>query len=520
MRRWWGAVVPLVLGAGLVPSAAAPERGPLRFRITLSKETAPDGASGRLFVLMTSSAAPQPVLRTGFVPGATWIAAMEVAHLAPGRTLEFNPDLKAFPQPFSTAKPGTYQCMALLDPDHSYARNNQDAGDFCGPVVAAAGLRPDDTAPVALSLDRVTASRPAPIDTDGVKLAELESRLLSDFWGRAIRVQAGVVLPPGYEKDPQRRYPAVYHIHGFGGDHTSAWRSGPRHSAQITAGEAAPMVHVYLNGSFPTGHHEFADSANNGPWGAALTREFIPYLEGRFRLVPRPTARFLTGHSSGGWSSLWLQVTYPEFFGGTWSTAPDPVDLRSFTGVNVTPASEDNVYRTADGKPRNLVRSGGREIASLEEFAKQEDVQGEYGGQMASFDAVWSPKGPGGRPMPLFNRETGEQDPEVQKAWQKYDIRAVLEKNWAALGPKLAGKVTVICGDEDTFHLDEAVKLLKGFFEKVKAEAVCELVPGRDHGTLFRPHDTYPKGLAARIDQEMWASFQARDPDGKKAQAQ
>src|SRR5206468_5421630 len=187
--------------------------------------------------------------------------------------------------------------------------------------------------------------------------------------------------PPDYDKDPAHRYPTVYNVHGFGGDYRGAWQRGPAIVKGIADGQRFPMVHVFLDASFPTGHHVFADSVNNGPWGRALTEEFIPYLEGRFSLVAKPSARFLTGHSSGGWSTLWLQVSHPGFFGGTWSTSPDPVDFRSFTGVDATPGSADNAYRKRDGTPRNLVRMNGHDVATLEAFARQELVQGDYGGQ-------------------------------------------------------------------------------------------------------------------------------------------
>ena len=112
--------------------------------------------------------------------------------------------------------------------------------------------------------------------------------------------------------------------------------------------------------------------------------------------------------------------------------------------------------------------------------------------------------------MPLFNRETGRQDPEVQRAWQEYDIRRVVEENWPALGPKLKGKIHVFCGAEDTFHLNEAVHLLQQFFKKAGSDAVCEIIPGRDHFNLYRPYATYPDGLDARIDREMAAACASR----------
>src|SRR5262249_19834770 len=225
------------------------------------------------------------------------------------------------------------QVMALLDLDHSYPYTGQNGGDLNSSVVKAQGLNPAHTAPVELTIDRRTEGRFKTADTDSIKLAELESPVLSKFWGRAIMMQAGVGLPPSFPKDPRKRYPSVYHVHEFGGDHAAAWRQGNRLVKAMADGKQMEMVHVFLNGRCPTGHHEFADSINNGPWGRALTQEFIPYLEKKYRLISWPYARFLTGHSSGGWSTLWLQITYPDYFGGTWSTSPDPVDLHSFTGL-------------------------------------------------------------------------------------------------------------------------------------------------------------------------------------------
>ena len=75
------------------------------------------------------------------------------------------------------------------------------------------------------------------------------------------------------------------------------------------------------------------------------------HLDATFAALADPRARLLNGHSSGGWSSLWLQVTYPEFFGGTWSTSPDPVDFRDFQRINVYSPGE-NMFRDAEGKPR------------------------------------------------------------------------------------------------------------------------------------------------------------------------
>jgi len=132
-------------------------------------------------------------------------------------------------------------------------------------------------------------------------------------------------------------------------------------------------------------------------------------------------------------------------------------------------------------------------------FCRMDDVIG-WGGQLGSFEAVFSPLDQNGRPRKLWDRSTGTLDPDVAKAWEAYDIRLVLERNWPALGPKLKGKLHVIMGDVDTFYLEGAVKLLKESLTKLGSDAVVEIVLNRDHGTLLDP------ALANRLDREMNAA--------------
>jgi hypothetical protein len=128
-----------------------------------------------------------------------------------------------------------------------------------------------------------------------------------------------------------------------------------------------------------------------------------------------------------------------------------------------------------------------------------DDVIG-WGGQLGSFEAVFSPLGPDGRPRKLWDRSTGRIDPEVARAWESYDIRLVLERNWPTLGPKLKGKIHVVVGGLDTFYLEGAVKLLKESLAKLDAGAVVEIIPDKDHGSVMSA------ALAKRFDREMKAA--------------
>jgi pimeloyl-ACP methyl ester carboxylesterase len=413
--------------------------------------------------------------------------------LVEGSVVEVDPDALAWPHPFSQAPAGTYRIAARL------VRSNRD--DVTGPVVVQA-IDPAHAGPIDLRLASSRAAAPPAEDTDTVKIVRYESHLLSAFYGRPITMGALVILPDGYGTDPRRKYVTEYQVPGFGLTFPDAIRRFLHaREPKRTDPDFVPMVRVVLPGTMASGHHVFADSPNNGPWGRALVEELIPELEHRFALIASPRARLLSGHSSGGWSSLWLQITHPDFFGGTWSTAPDPVDLRSFTTVDVTPGSKENFFRNKDGSPRMLMRDHGQDVAALEDFVRFEDVMGDVS-VFGTFDWVFSPRGPRGEPMHLFDRATGEQDPVVQRAWEKWDIHKVLDANWATLSPKLKGKLHVFAGGADTFHLNESLSLLCDFLKSKEADATCELVPGKTHFDLTGdPAD--PKSLRWRIRHEM-----------------
>lgn len=345
------------------------------------------------------------------------------------------------------------------------------------------------------------ADRPLP-EIEGIELFQFQSDLLTEFWGRPMFIEAGVVLPPDHDVDSGSS-PVCYSIHGFGGSHRSAWTRGKQIRDQMSAGDYPRMIYVFLNAQFSLGHHEFADSVNNGPWGQALTEEMIPALEEKYGAVGEPRGRFLTGHSSGGWSSLWLMVTYPEFFAATFSTAPDSVDFRDFTGINVY--DYDNAYVDPEGEDIQLVRRNGEWAMSIKGYVEREASRKSYGGQFQSFDAVFSPRGEDGRPQEMFDRETGEIDREVANAWKKYDIAMILRDNWETLGPKLKGKIRIYIGTQDTFRLEGAVKLLKHDLEALDSDAEILMVEGRDHGSLFNSHPEYwPNGMLSYIHHRMW----------------
>ena len=85
------------------------------------------------------------------------------------------------------------------------------------------------------------------------------------------------------------------------------------------------------------------------------------------------------------------------------------------------------MYRRADATPQPIIRMHGTVVATMEQMAHLEAVLGDYGGQIGSFEWVFSPRGPGGRPLPMFNRTTGAVDPKVIATMPQAPLGIVLD---------------------------------------------------------------------------------------------
>lgn len=475
---------PLLLAAALQTPA-------LQVDITFSKAVTNEPFTGRVFVIATKTPSK------GQPPGLGWFNphpcfAQDVVKWTPDTPLAFEPKF-AHPKTWAAVAKEKCYLQAILDRDQGGMSCHTAAGNaYSKPVL----YDPEKPTPIKLVIDAVIPERKF-TEKERVKLVEIESKLLSDFHKKPMKLRAGVVLPRSFDKAPEQRYPIIYEIPGFSGNHLGVFLREDR-----TDVAGVEMLYVVLDPDCRLGHHVFADSDNNGPVGKALTEELIPHIEAKFRALGKPSARFVTGHSSGGWSSLWLQVAYPDLFGGVWSTAPDPVDFRDFQMVNIYDPKQ-NLFFDAKGEGRPLARKGKQVLLRYKPFSDMEVVMGR-GGQLQSFEAVFSPKGKDGKPQPLWNRDTGVIDASIAKAWQRYDIRLIVERDWPTLGPKLAGKLHVYMGDEDTFYLDGATRLLQKSLKELKSDAVIEMFPGRDHGNLI------DAALRKRIAGEMAEAFRKK----------
>lgn len=457
------------------------------FRVVLDPSVQATPYTGRVYVAIAKGSTGEPRRRMGDWFAGTQILAMDAADAAPGSPVSITTGALSWPAAGGAIEPGTYRVQAVARRNPDSPQPGAGAGDLYSDA-ATVTLGPG-AEPATLTLSHAVPERTFR-QSDTVKLVSMVSPSLSQFHGRDVTISAGVVLPEGWKDDPSAHYPTLYWIGGFGGTHHDAAQAGRFISPPAGA---PPTIIVIPDPSCHFGHSVFADSANNGPRGKALVDELIPEVEKRYHGAASADRRFVSGISSGGWSSLWLQVAYPDTFGGVWSHCPDPVDFRDFQQINLY-APGANMYRDAEGKKRPLARNGGEVMLWYEDFVRQEEVLGD-GGQIRSFEAVFSPRGSDGRPVPLFDRQTGAVNTETARAWEKYDIRLVLERAWPAAGPRLAGKIHVYAGGLDTFYLEGAAAKLRESLSALGSDATVEIVPGA-------PHTVLPKGV-----QDMWRAI-------------
>jgi hypothetical protein len=242
------------------------------------------------------------------------------------------------------------------------------------------------------------------------------------------------------------------------------------------------------------------NSANLGPYGDAIMTELLPTVEKQFRCLGQGWSRFTYGGSTGGWEALAAQVFYPDEFNGCFAACPDPIDFRAYGSVNIY--EDQNAYYSAGPwfrVPRPSLRDWhGFMTSSVEETNRLEMVLGTHsrsGGQWDIWEAVFGPVGPDGYPARIWDKRTGVIDPKVAAYWREhYDLRNILERDWATLGPKVAGKIHIYCGTMDNYFLNNAVALMEEFLKRTSNpsfDGVVDYECGAEHcwnGDHTRPN--------------------------------
>ena len=509
--RYLHAAILLAAFLDIAPAGAA------SFSISYAPAVSDEPLDGRLILILTPNDESEPRFQVRPGVNAVQIFGVDVDGMAAGDDITIGEDVFGYPHDSLAGVPaGDYIVQALL---HKYDTFNLSNGKTVKlPMDQGEGQQwsrspgnifseatrvtlDEDTDVVALVMDRVVPPIEPPADTAYVRHVKLRSELLSEFWGRDMYLGAHVLLPAGFDEHPDARYPLVV-FHGHFPADFSGFRTEPpdpdlecEYSARFdiecynkiqqqeaydfyrrwTGPDLPRMIIIEVQHQNPYYDDSYAvNSANLGPYGDAITYELIPYIEEQFRGIGAGWARFLYGGSTGGWEALAAQIFYPDEYNGAFGACPDPIDFRAFVSVNIY--EDDNAYY-AEGPFRRVPRPERRDYlghitVTMEDEGHKELVigtRGRSGGQYDIWEAVFSPMDDDGYPKRIWNKKTGVIDRDVASYWREnYDLRHILERDWATLGPALAGKLHIYVGDMDNYYLNNAVYLAEAFLEETQ----------------------------------------------------
>jgi len=511
-RRSWSASLLVILAAGCGQPAGSPATS---FRVSYTDTAAAGPIDGRVILVLAADDAAEPRFEVRAGVNAPQILGIDVNGLGPGQEVVIDDSVFGYPYDSLAELPdGEYTIQALLHRYETFTLENgksvklpMDRGEgqrwnrAPGNIYSApARVRVDRASgePVRIVMDQVIPPIEEPADTKYIRHVRIRSELLSRFWGRDMYLGAHVLLPEGFDEHPEARYPLMV-FHGHFPDDFGGFREEPPDADleceyserfqldcynRIVQQEAHDFYRTWTGPDFPRmliieiqhanpyyDDSYAVNSANLGPYGDAITHELIPYIEETFRGIGEGWARFLYGGSTGGWEAMAAQVFYPDDYNGAFIACPDPIDFRAFVTADMY--RDDNLY-FMEGPFNRLPRPEHRDwlghvTVMLEDENHMELVLGtnsRSGGQYDIWEAVYSPMGENGYPRRAWDKRTGEIDHEVTAYWREnFDLRHILERDWATLGPRLEGKLNIYVGDMDNYYLNNAVYLTEDFLE-------------------------------------------------------
>ncbi len=464
----------------------------------------PKANSGRLilFFRAVDSRTEGEPLNGPFFEDPQPIGSVEVDSIKPGTPIKIAEASIWWPGG-SELFEGEYEVQAVLDVNND-ERGHLAPGNLVTKVVTV-DLTRGSAEVIALELTEKIPPPVLPV-LKNVEWIDLTSPILSKSIGRVVTHRAGVIFPAEYHnlKAKRRIWPTIYVIPGFGGRWTDAADLARKINLAGVSLLWPQAVYVILDPESSLGHHGFVNSALNGPRGLALVSELIPYLQERFRLIRDPSARVLTGHSSGAWTSIWLALNYPETFGAAFASSPDPLDFHTFQMNDLYRdenlfVGEDAIERPSFREPIGL----GHEFVPMlvrEEVQMERAISpnGTSGEQWDSWAAMFSPAAELERkPRRLCNPMTGVIDPVTVEAWSRFDIARRISKDWNGWGKLFVERVRVIVGERDSFYLERAaIRLRDAIATHAQEQAAAgkdfptgpgyiEVIPGATHDSVF-----------------------------------
>jgi len=144
-----------------------------------------------------------------------------------------------------------------------------------------------------------------------IDCSALNSRILKQT------VHYCVYLPSGYDagasQHPVRRYPVLYFLHGLGDNEQTLFNSGGWTLLDDLRSHQKMGDFLIVA---PEGRRSFYINSADGSvrYNDFFLREFMPYIDHAYRVLPGRAGRAISGVSMGGYGALRFAFAHPELF--------------------------------------------------------------------------------------------------------------------------------------------------------------------------------------------------------------
>jgi enterochelin esterase-like enzyme len=261
-------------------------------------------------------------------------------------------------------------------------------------------------------------------------------------------------LPPGYESEPDRRYPVIWVLASYGSWGERFFNLQPydenivqRMDRLVREGQAQPVILAFPDCFNRYGGSQYINSTAVGAYEDYLIEELIPFLDGELRTLPACEHRGVMGYSSGGYGALMLAMRHPDIFGAAASHSGDMFF--------------DYAYR--DDFPAAI-----RTLANFEsvadfiaQFLATREKKGDWHKTLGTIamSAFYSPNpdNPQGFDFP-FDLHTGVIREDVWEHWRACDPVSIAADHIEALRSLKA--LYLECGIQDEYSLFLGARLL------------------------------------------------------------
>jgi S-formylglutathione hydrolase len=183
--------------------------------------------------------------------------------------------------------------------------------------------------PAAAAPSQATVKPPEKLAGKLERVTVHGASLVGNLSGDSADRLVSVYLPPSYGREPARRYPVLYLLHGFT-DSDDKWFgfSGahfvnvPGATDRANAAGARELIVVMPNAFTKFFGSMYSSSAATGDWEAFVAKDLVAYVDSHYRTLAKRESRGLAGHSMGGYGALRIGMKYPDVFSSLYAQSP------------------------------------------------------------------------------------------------------------------------------------------------------------------------------------------------------